>query len=86
MRLKRILLIVVALSMLIACTGCAEREERLTYDNIPESTGGKDLEARTGDDDVFSLNMNTSRSFNPLVATNRSNQLIGALVYENRSL
>lgn len=83
MRLKRILLIVIVLSVLLACTGCGAREERLTYDTIPESTGGKDLEARTGDDDVFSLNMNTSRSFNPLVATNRSNQLIGALVYEN---
>lgn len=83
MRFKKILLVVIALSMLLACAGCGKREERLTYDNIPESTGGKDLEARTGDDEVFSLNMNTSRSFNPLVATNRSNQLIGALVYEN---
>ncbi|MBP3538755.1 MAG: hypothetical protein J6J62_02805, partial [Oscillospiraceae bacterium] len=83
MRFKKILLVVLALSLLLACAGCGQREERLTYDNIPESTGGKDLEARTGDDDVFSLNMNTSRSFNPLVATNRSNQLIGALVYEN---
>lgn len=83
MRFKKILLVVLALSLLLACAGCGKREERLTYDNIPESTGGKDLEARTGDDDVFSLNMNTSRSFNPLVATNRSNQLIGALVYEN---
>ncbi len=83
MRFKKILLAVIALAMLLACTGCGQREERLTYDNIPESTGGKDLEARTGDDEVFSLNMNTSRSFNPLVATNRSNQLIGALVYEN---
>ena len=83
MRFKKILLVVLALSLLLACAGRGQREERLTYDNIPESTGGKDLEARTGDDDVFSLNMNTSRSFNPLVATNRSNQLIGALVYEN---
>lgn len=83
MRFKKILLAVIALAMLLACAGCGQREERLTYDNIPESTGGKDLEARTGDDEVFSLNMNTSRSFNPLVATNRSNQLIGALVYEN---
>ena len=34
-------------------------------------------------DNVFSLNCNTSYSFNPLVATNHSNQLVLSLVYEN---
>ena len=83
MKIKRTLCLLCALAMLLGCTACGTRTERLTYDTIPESTGGKDVVANVGDDDVFSLNMNTSRSFNPLVATNRSNQLICSLVYEN---
>lgn len=83
MKIKRTLCLLCALAMLLGCTACGTRTERLTYDTIPESTGGKDVVANVGDDDVFSLNINTNRSFNPLVATNRSNQLICSLVYEN---
>ena len=51
--------------------------------DIPDSTEGVDLTMAPAADDVFSLNMNTKYSFNPLVATNHSNQLVCSLVYEN---
>lgn len=82
-KIKRLLCAVFALCVVFGCTGCSERAERLTYDNIAESTGGKDVERAAAEDDVFSLNSNSSRSFNPMIATNRSNQLICSLVYEN---
>lgn len=81
--IKRLLCVLCALALMVGCTACGGRETALTYDTIPESTGGKDVEALVGEDDVFSLNSNSSRSFNPLIATNRSNQLICTLVYEN---
>ena len=52
--------------------GAASRLRRLrpprgrgTYDTIPESTGGRDVERAVGEDDVFSLNSNSNYSFNP---------------------
>ena len=65
------------------CAACGQSSSALTYDTIPTSSGGKDVERSAAEDDVFSLNSNSQRSFNPLIATNRSNQLICALVYEN---
>lgn len=55
----------------------------LQQDAIPDSTEGQDLTIAAAADDVFSLNCNTKYSFNPLIATNHSNQLVCSLVYEN---
>jgi len=81
--LKKILCAMCALALLFGCTACGESGTALTYDTIPTSSGGKDVERSAAEDDVFSLNSNSQRSFNPMIATNRSNQLICSLVYEN---
>ena len=81
--IKKTLCAVCALALLFGCTACGESGTALTYDTIPTSSGGKDVERSSAEDDVFSLNSNSQRSFNPMIATNRSNQLICALVYEN---
>ncbi len=80
---KRIILVICVLALVVSCAACSSATTGLTYDTIPDSTGGKDVERSATADDVFSLNSSTERSFNPLVATNRSNQLICSLVYEN---
>lgn len=73
-------LLMVAAIMLSLC-GC---ELRYTPNQeIPDSTAGKDIEKAKAADHVFSLNSYSKYSFNPIVATNHSNQLICALVYEN---
>lgn len=82
-KLKKTVCILCALALLLGCAACGRREAALTYDTIPESTGGRDVERAVGEDDIFSLNSNSNYSFNPLIATNRSNQLVCALVYEN---
>ena len=82
-KLKKTLCALCALALLFGCTACSESGAALTYDTIPTSSGGKDVERSAAEDDVFSLNSNSKRSFNPMIATNRSNQLICALVYEN---
>lgn len=80
---KRYICILCAIALLFGCAACGSSSTSLTYDTIPESSGGKDVERSAAEDDVFSLNSNSNRSFNPIIATNRSNQLICALVYEN---
>ena len=81
--IKKMLCAACALALLFGCAACGQSSSALTYDTIPTSSGGKDVERSAAEDDVFSLNSNSQRSFNPLIATNRSNQLICALVYEN---
>lgn len=83
-KIKNITAVICAVLMLLSCTACSglptggpEAEE------IPESTAGKDVVAQTKVDNVFSLNCNHKYSFNPLIATNHSNQLVCSLVYEN---
>lgn len=83
MKIKRSLCIICALAMMLSAASCGTNPSTLTYDNIPESTGGKDVERSAAADDVFSLNSNSQYSFNPIIATNHSNQLVCALVYEN---
>ena len=68
--------------MLLGSTGC-ESSKSDPMDQIPESTGGKDVEKAAAADNVFSLNSNSKYSLNPIIATNHSNQLICSLVYEN---
>lgn len=78
---KQCCALLLALSMLLCCTGCSGRSK--DSDTIPESTRGKDVTRSAGVDNIFSLNCNMNYSFNPLIATNRSNQLVCSLVYEN---
>lgn len=82
-KLKKIICLLCVLAMALCTAACTETTPALTYDTIPESTGGKDVERAAGADDVFSLNSNSNYSFNPIIATNHSNQLVCALVYEN---
>ena len=81
-KLKRAIATLMAFSMLLSC-GCSLPGTNLSQGEIPESTEGKDLTMTASADNVFSLNMNTKYSFNPLIATNHSNQLVCSLVYEN---
>lgn len=79
--LKKAAALLLAAAMLLCSTGCSGSGE--DDGGIPESTRGKDVTRSAGADNVFSLNCNMNYSFNPLIATNRSNQLVCALVYEN---
>lgn len=83
MTAKKTAALICAAVMLLSCTACGRVTEELTYDTIPESTAGRDVEKVVGADNVFSLNCNTNYSFNPIIATNHSNQLVCSLVYEN---
>ena len=78
---KKIALLLLAAALLLSLTGCAGT--KINWNEVPDSTGGKDVERSVGMDRVFSLNSNPRYSFNPMVATNRANQLICDLVYEN---
>jgi ABC-type transport system substrate-binding protein len=78
---KAIALLLV-LAALLSCTGCSSDSDD-PYDSIQDSTPGTDVTRTATADNIFSLNYNSNYSFNPLVATNRSNQLVCALVYEN---
>ena len=69
--------------MMLAVSGCTLPGTNLAMDEVPESTEGKDLTMGKAADNIFSLNINRKYSFNPLIATNHSNQLICSLVYEN---
>ena len=82
MNIKRKICILLILAMLLL-SGCEGYTPAITMDTIPESTGGKDIEPSLGSDNLFSLNSNSNYSFNPLIATNHSNQLVCSLVYEN---
>lgn len=81
---KRIAALLLAALTLVGCTGCAGVSSGTNQNDMEfVSTGGKDIERAVQADDVFSLNSNPNYSFNPLIATNLSNQLICDLVYEN---
>lgn len=82
-RCFKIFSLLLILAMLLSCTGCSGSESSDPYAGIPDSTEGKDVTRSLGADNIFSLNCNTNYSFNPLIATNRSNQLVCSLVYEN---
>ena len=78
---KNLILILLALALLLSLSACGGTA--LNTDEIPESTGGTDVQRAVGLDSVFSLNSNPKYSFNPMIATNRANQLICDLVYDN---
>ena len=79
---KRIMCLLLA-AIMLAVSGCTLPGTNLAMDEVPESTEGKDLTMGKAADDIFSLNISRKYSFNPLIATNHSNQLICSLVYEN---
>lgn len=80
--LEKFIIIALCFAMIFG-SGCTLPGTGIQNEEIPESTEGQDLTMTDAADDVFSLNMNTKYSFNPLVATNHSNQLVCSLVYEN---
>ena len=79
---ERIISLILCAAMVL-CSGCTLPGTYRADDNILESTEGVDLTMAEAADNIFSLNCNTKYSFNPLIATNHSNQLVAALVYEN---
>ena len=79
---RKIICLILALTTALM-SGCSLTGGYWKQGEIPESTEGKDLTMAEASDSVFSLNCYTRYSFNPLIATNHSNQLIDALVYEN---
>ena len=81
--MKRRLIACLLALVLLFSSGCTLPGTGIENDTIPDSTEGEDLTMAEAADAVFSLNMNTKYSFNPLVATNHSNQLVCALAYEN---
>lgn len=80
---KRVFALLLALAILLSLPGCGVRDPSLTDDGVPLSTKGKDVTRAKAADNVFSLNCNENYSFNPILATNHSNQLVCNLVYEN---
>ena len=80
-KLKKAAALLLSFLLLLGSVGCGSVTS--DDDNIPTSTGGHDLVRAAEADDVFSLNCNMNYSFNPLIATNHSNQLVCGLVYEN---
>lgn len=82
LKAKRIISALLMLLMIFTC-GCTLPGTYWTQGEIPESTEGEDLTMAAAADSVFSLNCNMKYSFNPLIATNHSNQLVCALVYDN---
>ncbi len=79
--IRRILALLLAFAALLSLSACGRREDEGS--DVPESTGGKEIVKGTSADSKFTMNVNMRYSRNPLVATNRSNQLICDLVYEN---
>ena len=79
--MRRLTAILLVLTMLTGLTACGKRDS--LNNEIPESSGGRDLARAEMADSVFSMNSNPNYSRNPFVATNHSNQLICDLVYEN---
>ena len=66
-QIKRTLLLLLAAAMLLSLTGCAGT--KINWNEVPDSTGGRDVQRAVGLDKVFSLNSNPRYSFNPMVAT-----------------
>ena len=84
-KLKRITALLLALLLtvsLAACGGSGDGEGG-DDDFFKGVSAGKELTQSSAADDVFTLNCNKAYSFNPIRATNISNQLVCGFVYEN---
>jgi len=80
--LRRAVAALLLLAAVTTLSGCG-RGDGKDENEIPESTGGRELARAESVDNVFSLNTNPNYSLNPFVATNHSNQLVCDLVYEH---
>ncbi len=80
-KIKKVLALLLALAALLSLSACGKRG--IDENEIPDSTGGTEIVKGKSADERFTMNVNIKYSRNPLVATNRSNQLICDLVYEN---
>ena len=80
---KKIISLLLIAAMALSLAACGSSDSDDPYGVVPESTKGKDVQRSEAADKVFSLNCNSQYSFNPIIATNRSNQLVCSLVYEN---
>ena len=78
---KTILALLLVLAAMLNLSACGKKG--LDENEIPDSTGGTEIVKGKSADERFTMNVNIKYSRNPLVATNRSNQLICDLVYEN---
>ena len=81
-KIKKYVALLCAVLAVLSCSGCGTATN-LPGTTIPPSTQGKDVVRAQAADNVFSLNSNSKYSFNPIIATNHSDQLICSLVYEN---
>ena len=79
--IRKLTAFLMSLVMLFGLAACGRNS--VNTNEIPESSGGRDLARAVMADEVFSLNSNPNYSHNPFVATNHSNQLICDLIYEN---
>lgn len=82
-KIKKLVCLLLISAMALSLAACGKEDSSDPYGVIPESTKGKDVVRAEAADKVFSLNCNVNYSFNPIIATNRSNQLVCSLVYEN---
>ena len=60
--LKKCAALLLAAAMVLSLAASGGTDLDSLYDNIPESTGGKDIVRAAAADDVFSLNYNSQRS------------------------
>jgi len=82
-KIKKLTALILIAAMALSLAACGKDDEGTDPYGVPESTKGKDVVKAAAADNVFSLNCNVGYSFNPIIATNRSNQLVCSLVYEN---
>ena len=81
--LKKFTALLLALLCILPAAGCGGSVDVGGSDDIGDVDPGPEPVQTSAADGVFSLNSNSDYSFNPLIATNTSNQLICCLVYEN---
>lgn len=79
---RKLFAILCVLLVVFGTVGCDEAVQQ-SGEYVSGTSAGKDLAQTAAADSVFSLNYSSAYSMNPLSATNTSNQLVCALVYEN---
>ena len=75
-KIKKLTALILIAAMALSLAACGKDDEGTDPYGVPESTKGKDVVKAAAADNVFSLNCNVGYSFNPIIATNRSNQLV----------
>lgn len=81
---RKLTALLLALVMLASICGCGSEQTGSTDDDeIKGVSAGKELSQTAAADDIFTLNINTKYSLDPINATNTSNQIVCDLIYEN---